>query len=128
MKNWRRNFPNKTPWTREEVMRLRDMLNDGVPIDEIATEVGHSRIACRNKAHLQGYSTARSRQADKNRSVKNPFLMPSLGPGVQTIDSADRIAASKNFNIAECRAALQLPDLQKTVRQAIERRLKKVKI
>ncbi len=33
MKNWERNFPNKSPWTREEVARLRELLNDGVPLD-----------------------------------------------------------------------------------------------
>lgn len=63
----------------------------------------------------------------QENAVKNPFLMPSLGPGVQTIDSAGRIMAVKNFNAAQCRAALKLPDLQATVRQAIERRLRKLK-
>jgi hypothetical protein len=33
----------------------------------------------------------------------------------------------KKFDASQCRAALKLPDLQATVRQAIERRLKKVK-
>ena len=117
MKNFERSFPNKSPWTREEVARLRELLNDGVPFDEIVTEVGHTKIACQNKAHLQGYSTTRSRQAGRN-----PFLNPQYGPGIQTVSAAERIEDVKKFTAAQCRAALRLPDLQATVRQAIERR------
>ena len=57
-------------------------------------------------------------------SIRNPFLCPEYGPGVQTIDAADRLTEVKDFNAAQCRAALKLPDLQGTVRQAIERRLR----
>ncbi len=65
MKNWERNFPNKNPWTPEHLVKLRTMLGDGVPLNKIAREVGHSEKACQNKAQLQGYSTALSRRANK---------------------------------------------------------------
>lgn len=57
-------------------------------------------------------------------STRNPFECPILGPGMQSVDVADRIADVKQFDAAQCRAALELPDLQATVRQAIERQLR----
>jgi hypothetical protein len=57
----------------------------------------------------------------------NPFSSPNFGRGVQTVAAADRIEMVKKFDASQCRAALKLPDLQATVRQAVERRLKKVK-
>jgi len=56
----------------------------------------------------------------------NPFLCPALGPGVQTVDAASRIEACKTFDAAQCRAALKVSGLQATVRQAIERRLRRL--
>lgn len=55
----------------------------------------------------------------------NPFACPSLGPGTQIFAATDRIAAVKEFTLYECEQALQLPDLQLTVRRAIERRMKR---
>jgi len=40
--------------------------------------------------------------------------------------AADRLDTVKRFDAAQCRAALTLPDLQKTVRTAVERRLRKL--
>lgn len=57
-------------------------------------------------------------------STSNPFACPQLGPGFQIVDDHERIQAVKEFDAAQCRAALELPDLQATVRQAIERRLR----
>ena len=57
-------------------------------------------------------------------NARNPFLTPEYGPGVQTTAAADRITKVKDFNTAQCRAALKVSDLQATVRQAIERRLR----
>lgn len=56
----------------------------------------------------------------------NPFSCPNLGRGVQTVAAADRMELVKKFDASQCRAALKLPDLQATVRQAIERRLKRL--
>ena len=58
--------------------------------------------------------------------MKNPFLCPRLGRGVQTTDASGRLEKVKEFDAIQCRAALRLPDLQGTVRQAIERRLRKL--
>lgn len=56
----------------------------------------------------------------------NPFLCPEYGPNVQTIDAPGRLRKVKSFGVAELRQVLALPDVQKTVRQAAERRLKKL--
>lgn len=58
--------------------------------------------------------------------MSNPFLIPSLGRGVQHMDAASRIDAVKKFSAEQCRAARRLPDLRATVRQTIERRLRKL--
>ena len=60
MKNWHDRFPNKTPWTRAQVVRLRDLRGKGASLDEIAREVGHPPGACESKAHVMGYSKPRS--------------------------------------------------------------------
>ena len=60
-------------------------------------------------------------------SARNPFLCPpGYGRGVQTVSAVDRVEAVKDFDASQCRAALRLPDLQATVRQAIERRLRAI--
>jgi hypothetical protein len=53
----------------------------------------------------------------------NPF---SSGGDGEYVDAASRLHAVKEFSAEDCRAALKLPDLQKTVRLAVERRLRKL--
>jgi hypothetical protein len=57
---------------------------------------------------------------------RNPFQMELGGYGCETVDAGGRLEAVKSFSKMDCRAALKMPDLQKTVRQAIERRLKRM--
>ncbi len=62
--------------------------------------------------------------------MKNPFVTGHV-PGVGDMQAADvesRLDLVARFNAAKCRAALQMPDLQKTVRRAVERRLRKLEI
>ncbi len=57
----------------------------------------------------------------------NPFI--TLKIGVQEIGACsaqDRIAMVRRFDLIQCRAALNLPHLQATVIQAIERRLRAI--
>lgn len=56
----------------------------------------------------------------------NPFETSQTynGHRLQICDGQDRILCVKGFDADQCRAALALPDLQKTVRSAIERRLR----
>ena len=55
----------------------------------------------------------------------NPFAS-SVHPGSQWVDADSRLECVKEFSAEQCRAALKLPDLQKSVRLAIERRLRKL--
>jgi hypothetical protein len=43
-----------------------------------------------------------------------------------TCDAHDRIVKVQSFDARQCRQALRLSDLQKTVRLAVERRLRKL--
>ncbi len=56
----------------------------------------------------------------------NPFETGQIynGHRLQHCDAQDRIACVKEFDADQCRAALALPDLQKAVRTAIERRVR----
>lgn len=56
----------------------------------------------------------------------NPFLCPDLGPNVQTIDAEGRLRRLKEFGTAELWQVLELDGVQKSVREAAERRLKKL--
>jgi hypothetical protein len=49
-----------------------------------------------------------------------------LGNDTFTVTAPDRLERVKNFTAEQCHAALELPNLQKTVRNAIERRLKQL--
>ena len=53
----------------------------------------------------------------------NPFFFANLG-GHPTyhVNADDRLSVVRGFDLAQCRAALTLPDLQRTVRVAVERR------
>jgi len=55
----------------------------------------------------------------------NPFAVTSM-PGCITAGVEDRLYRVKQFNAKEVRAALALPNLEKTVRIACERRLRKL--
>ena len=61
----------------------------------------------------------------KNPSA-NPFMVNICGQVCQTCDCEGRIRMVQNFNRAECHAALKLACLQKTVKKALERRLRKL--
>jgi hypothetical protein len=53
----------------------------------------------------------------------NPFYSGEhCGDMYYSTSADDRIRAAKTFNSGQCRIALMLPDLQKTVRTAVERR------
>jgi len=56
--------------------------------------------------------------------MNNPF---SSNEGkTEWIDGDSRLYCVKTFSIEECKAALELADLQKSVRLAIERRIRKL--
>ena len=55
----------------------------------------------------------------------NPFTA-HWNPSAADCCAYDRIIRVRNFNLAQCRQALALDDLQKTVRTALERRIRKL--
>lgn len=60
-------------------------------------------------------------------SARNPFssYLPGIGR-VQTYDAASRLDEVQEFSARQLRAALKVKGLQKAVRAAIERRLRKL--
>ena len=53
----------------------------------------------------------------------NPFYFQTYrGHATYSVGVDDRLSRVSGFDLAQCRAALALPGLQKTVRVAIERR------
>lgn len=60
--------------------------------------------------------------------MKNPFLVnrPGYPPDCQTCDALGRIEMVRSFGMEDLRAVLALPKVQATVRQAAERRLRKL--
>jgi len=60
--------------------------------------------------------------------LRNPFWAGfSFGDGDSFwVDAESRLDKVKRFSTVECRQALRLPDLQKTVRIGIERRLRRL--
>jgi hypothetical protein len=59
---------------------------------------------------------------------RDPFFVGVFfGHAAFTVDAESRLENVKSFTAAECRAALKLTDLQKAVRLALERRLKRLK-
>ena len=51
---------------------------------------------------------------------RNPFLGPE---GYGAVSVEDRMAELESFTSAECKAALKVPGLQGTVKDALERRI-----
>lgn len=62
------------------------------------------------------------------REMKNPFVEPGWGPLNYTehLDATSRIDRVRNFNVEELRWVIALPGVQTTVRQAAERRLRRL--
>jgi hypothetical protein len=58
--------------------------------------------------------------------MRQPFLVTTRAGICEIVDAESRLEAVKSFSKMDCRAALKMPDLQKTVRLAIERRLKRM--
>lgn len=57
----------------------------------------------------------------------NPFFAGSYnGHDCYHLAADARMRAVEAFDLAQCRAALEIEPLQKTVRQAIERRMRKL--
>jgi hypothetical protein len=64
---------------------------------------------------------------DSSMLKVNPFSARVLdGETAETfwVDADSRIRLVKTFGFEQCEAALKVPDLQKTVRVAVERRLR----
>lgn len=49
------------------------------------------------------------------------------GRPVEEVSAEGRVRMAASFNRADCEAALKMRDLQKTVRTAVERRLRQLK-
>lgn len=57
----------------------------------------------------------------------SPFAASKYGDmQLYHYSATDRLHAVKSFNLEQCKAALELTDLQKTVRVAVERRMRKL--
>lgn len=65
MKNWEKDWPNKTSWTHAQVARLRELRDKGTSFDRIAHEVGHTAYACQSKATQIGVRAPRITAAQK---------------------------------------------------------------
>ena len=53
----------------------------------------------------------------------SPFYLATYdGHATYSTSVDDRLSCVRGFNLAQCLAALMLPDLQRTVRLAVERR------
>lgn len=85
------------------------------------------RCAAKNKQPLDPLEIAGIVAAQD--SSLNPFLHPSGIPGIgmlQASDALSRIDAMKSFSEEQLRAVVALPGVQKIVRAAALRRLKKM--
>lgn len=65
-----------------------------------------------------------------NKQFKNPFRKPGL-PGfgleyTETVDAQGRLEEVRTFNTNQLRAVIAMPNVQKTVKLAAERRLRKL--
>jgi hypothetical protein len=64
-------------------------------------------------------------------SSQNPFIgttrNPFTGELAETVAAADRVRSVKQFSLEQCQAAQQVSDLQASVRQAVERRIRKLR-
>jgi len=59
--------------------------------------------------------------------MNNPFLTLSLdGRQTGAVTAECRLHTLQRFTVEQCRQALALPDLQKTVVTALERRIRKL--
>lgn len=56
----------------------------------------------------------------------NPFQKIICGDWVETFSGEDRLRKIKEFNVEQLRQVIVLPGVQKTVKQAAERRLRKL--
>lgn len=64
---------------------------------------------------------------DLGKRFVNPFFSGTyFGNDAFYIDSASRLDVVKSLSLAACRRALLVDNVQKTVRQAIERRIRKL--
>lgn len=57
----------------------------------------------------------------------HPFSAGIPGANTQYVDAESRIRAVQNFSLEQCDQAIRLPGLQKTVAQAIHRRIRKLR-
>ncbi|WP_216356434.1 hypothetical protein, partial [Pseudomonas aeruginosa] len=57
-------------------------------------------------------------------SQANPFIRPDKDYGAVSTD--DRLRALDSFNLEQCRAALSVPGLQKTVEKKLHSRIRQL--
>lgn len=59
--------------------------------------------------------------------MNNPFLTQCYGGRMMgAVSVEDRVRALRDFTLEQCRQALELQDLQKSVMTALERRIRKL--
>jgi len=70
---------------------------------------------------------APKRPSFAQRRAKNPFITGTQdGVDYQATDAASRLDMAKDFNAAQCEAALKVRGIQTTVMVALARRLRKL--
>jgi hypothetical protein len=57
-------------------------------------------------------------------SQANPFIRPGQNYG--SVDTESRLRALESFDLGECRAALAVPHLQKTVETKLKSRIRRL--
>ncbi|WP_460418906.1 hypothetical protein [Pseudomonas sp. microsymbiont 2] len=57
-------------------------------------------------------------------SQVNPFIRPGQSYGA--VDTESRLRALESFDVGECRAALAVPNLQKTVEKKLRSRIRQL--
>ncbi|MEX1120889.1 MAG: hypothetical protein WED82_02060 [Balneolales bacterium] len=65
------------------------------------------------------------------KNADNPFRTFYIGKNIGYAahkDARNRISCVQNFSLEDCKKALQMDDLQETVREAIQQRIRKLEV
>jgi hypothetical protein len=111
--------PPAEPSPADAAAKTAETLKNG-RCPECGYAKGKHRLSCATGTREE----QKDSQTPAPATSANPFLCPDLGPGVETIDAEGRLRKVKDFGVEQLRQVLALDGLQKSVRDAAERRLK----
>jgi len=112
-------MPKGKPWTKEQELKLKQLIDQGVTLRTIAAKLGKSEGAIRAKAAKLGLEVKKTPRKFSTTSLKLPKELPSVEDALKILAAALKAAAGPGLDKVEVQRLQVIATLARTYKDIL---------